>query len=411
MTALTGARAVIDGNKIKFTLERQQASNATLVRCDWLRFTVPADTFVKHYAPDWAKVEGASQQLADCFAFWADVPPSELPKDMAGLAVTVHAVGGGILTTTALSLAKQGASELVKRIGVFSVGVPEVSGMDFYAARCPLMYEGAVVGYVLAGGRSVRQASTVHFNLFGSGCLHILPHHLKQIAAFIDESNGWITRTDLALDVWSGLDVTEVQSAWRDGQFDVRGKRPGQREMGSWSSGHSRTFEVGSRGTGKLLRAYEKGDELFGHEAADPWVRLEVEYRASHRVIETDVLRNPAEYFAGAYPWLAEFVQKIELGVSAMKIPTHEEIKDAHADAAVQRVTRWVMHTAGPAIAAIWNMGGDVIAKVVEQNEHRTSRRLRGFAPLDIRAAFEQVAAALAPASAPLNNGAYGVMT
>ena len=57
----------------------------------------------------------------------------------------------------------------------------EESGMDFYAARCPVMIDGAVAGYVLAGGRSAQHANTVHFNLFGkksmaaaSNIMHIL---------------------------------------------------------------------------------------------------------------------------------------------------------------------------------------------------------------------------------------------
>lgn len=407
MTSFTPARPVIDGARVKLTLEQQEVSNQGRVRCDWLRFTLPVDAFTVHFAPAWAEVEDKVRGLEAAGKFWNDCHPSELPSDMAGLAVQIVAVDGGILTTSALSLAKQGAVQLVKRIGVFQVGAPEISGMDFYAARCPLMYEGVTVGYVLAGGRSIKQAATVHFNLFGSACLHILPHHLLQIAAWVDESRGWITRTDLAMDVWSGLDVADVQAAWREGAFDVRGKRPGQREMGSWSSGHSRTFEVGSRGTGKLLRAYEKGDELFGHEAGDPWVRLEVEFRSSHRVIETDVLRRPADFFAGAYPWLGDFVAALDLDVSPQRIPTNAEVKDAHADAAVERVCRWVMQTAGPAIAAVFDKGGDLIAQVVMKNQSRTSRRLRGFSPADISRAFDQVAASFAPASAPSLSGAY----
>lgn len=402
--SFTPARPVLDGQRIKLTLERQQTRNPRRVRLDWLRFTMPVHAFP--FCPDFDQVADKVAQFEAAEGFWRGVPVGELPSSMSGLAVQISSVDGGILTTSALSLAKQGASELVKRIGVFQVGTPEVSGMDFYAARCPLMYEGVVVGFVLAGGQSIRQASTVHFNLFGSACLHILSHHFEQIAGWIDDEQGWITRSDLALDVWKGLDVVDVQAAWRDGQFDVRGKRPGQREMGSWSSGHSRTFEVGSRGTGKLLRAYEKGDELFGHEAGDPWVRLEVEFRASHRVIETDVLRRPADFFAGAYPWLADFVARMELDIQAQHIPTHAEVKDAHADAAVKRVCRWVMQTAGPAIAAVFEMGGDFIADVVLANQSRTSKRLRGFAPSDIQRAFSQVAAVIAPSPAPLLTGA-----
>ena len=230
--------------------------------------------------------------------------------------------------------------------------------------------------------------------------------HLERIAQWIDQLGGWITRTDLALDVWQGLDVTEVREAWIAGEFDVRGKRPGQKEHGSWTSGHSRTFEVGNRGTGKLMRAYEKGDELFGHEANDPWVRLEVELRNSHRIVETDVIRRPADYFAGAYPYCASFLARLDLDVSAQRIPTHAEVKDKTAQAAVTRVVRWITNTAAPALSAVWNLGGDMVAEVIEKNQHRQARRLAGFSPADIQAAFHQVARAIAPPAAPFAIGA-----
>lgn len=283
--------------------------------------------------------------------------------------------------------------------------------MDFYAARCALIHEGATVGFVLAGGKSDSQRHTVHVNLFGSACLYLTPSHLDTLAAYVDELRGWVTRVDLALDVWQGLDVTEVREAWISGLFDVRGKRPGQKEHGSWTSGHSRTFEVGNRGTGKLMRAYEKGDELFGHEVGDPWVRLEVELRSSHRIVETDVLRRPADFFAGAYPYCAAFLARLDLDVSAQRIPTHAEVRDKTASAAVTRVVRWIRNTAAPAFAAVWHLGGDMVAQVIEQNQHRQPRRLAGFDRADIQAAFDQVARAIAPPVAPFVFGAEGSLS
>jgi len=282
----------------------------------------------------------------------------------------------------------------------------EDSGMDFYAARSPLYYEGSLVGFVLAGGKSANQANTVHFNLFGGACLHFGPDQLRALADWIDSMGGWITRADLSLDVWQGLEVERVRDAWKAGEFDVRGKRPGQKEHGSWSSGHSRTFGVGSRGTGKLLRAYEKGDELLGHEANDPWVRVEVEFRNSHRIIEADVLRRPADFFAGAYPWCAAYLEEIDLHVDRAVIPTVSELKDKTAEAAVTRSVDWSVLTAAPTICALWEMGGDLIAEIVERNRHRVPRRFLGFKQQDLRDAFQKVAAAIAPPSAPLQFGA-----
>lgn len=398
-------RAVLQGQRVKFTLEAIEQANPNRVRVDWLRFTVPVDSFMVSYAPDFTSLDRRSESFeseARGHGVWRAL---DAPQELGAMAVQI-VTGDSVVSRSAQSVAKQAAAQLVERIGLFSIGEPEASGMDFYAARCAVVYEGATVGYVLAGGKSDSQRHTVHVNLFGSACLHLAPVHLERIAQWIDQLGGWITRTDLALDVWQGLDVTEVREAWIAGEFDVRGKRPGQKEHGSWTSGHSRTFEVGNRGTGKLMRAYEKGDELFGHEANDPWVRLEVELRNSHRIVETDVIRRPADYFAGAYPYCAAFLARLDLDVSPERIPTHAEVKDKTAEAAVTRVVRWITNTAAPALAAVWNLGGDMVAEVIEKNQHRQARRLAGFSPADIQAAFHQVARAIAPPAAPFAIGA-----
>lgn len=398
-------RAVLQGNKVKFTLEAIEQANPNRVRVDWLRFTVPVDSFMVSFAPEFSAFDLEARNFEAAARDEGVWRAQDASPELASMAVQIT-TGDGVVSRSAQSVAKQAAAELVERIGVFSIGEPEASGMDFYAARCAVVFEGATVGYVLAGGKSDSQRHTVHVNLFGSACLHFAPVHLERIAQWVDQLGGWITRADLALDVWQGLDVTEVRQAWIDGDFDVRGKRPGQKEHGSWTSGHSRTFEVGNRSTGKLMRAYEKGDELFGHEANDPWVRLEVELRNSHRIVETDVIRRPADYFAGAYPYCAAFLARLDLDVSAQRIPTHAEVKDKTAQAAVTRVVRWITNTAAPALAAVWNLGGDLVAEVIEKNQHRQARRLAGFSPADIQAAFHQVARAIAPPAAPFAFGA-----
>lgn len=401
----SNVRPVLQGQRIKFTLEAIEQANPNRVRVDWLRFTVPVDSFMVSFAPEFSAFELEARSFEAAARDEGVWRSQDASPELSSMAVQIT-TGEGVVSRSAQSVAKQAAAQLVERIGLFSIGEPEASGMDFYAARCAVVYEGATVGFVLAGGKSDSQRHTVHVNLFGSACLHLAPVHLERIAQWVDQLGGWITRADLALDVWQGLDVTEVRQAWIDGQFDVRGKRPGQKEHGSWTSGHSRTFEVGNRGTGKLMRAYEKGDELFGHEANDPWVRLEVELRNSHRIVETDVIRRPADYFAGAYPYCAAFLARLDLDVSAQRIPTHAEVKDKTAQAAVTRVVRWITNTAAPALAAVWNLGGDMVAEVIEKNQHRQARRLAGFSTADIQAAFHQVARAIAPPAAPFAFGA-----
>lgn len=415
------ARPIMDGSKVKWTLEQIEQKNPDRVRVDWLRFTIPVDALVKKLEREdqkgkcgrsfddcWSWVKHHGEVREEDFFTYRGLVPERFRFEMMRIDASEFYVTPRCLA----DLGNLALSSIVRRdcgdsLFHFSTCHPsEVSGMDFYAARSPVLFEGAVVGYVLAGGLSPNQANTIHFNLFGSACLHLGPAQLKAIADLVDELGGWITRTDLALDVWSGLDVVDVQKAWHDGAFDVRGKRPSQREHGAWSSGHSRTFEVGSRGTGKLMRAYEKGDELFGHEVNDPWVRLEVEFRNNHRVLETDILRRPADFFAGSYPYLADYLLSIDSGASPARIPTHAEVGDKTALAAVERVVRWLSNTAGPALSAVWNQGGDLIASIVEESQHRSARRLRGFSRETISRSFDQVAAAFAPSPALFANGA-----
>lgn len=382
------AKPVMDGSKVKWTLEQIEQRNPGRVRIDWLRFTVPLDAVIK-----------TDRQLLDLTVL--DL------MDRRGKQLVMQARNADADPYTSAHMVTLAGAQLMARLlGVLSVGLTEDKGMDYYAARTALMYEGAVVGWVLAGGKSTSQAGTVHVNLFGSALLHIPAQRLADVRGFIGESYGWITRADLALDVWSGHKIEDTQSAYLAGQFDVRGKRPNQSEAGSWTSGHSRTFYVGSRGTGKLFRAYEKGHELFGHESGDPWIRYEVEMRSNHRVIDLDVLTRPGDFFAGAYGFCASLLDALDVDAQACVIPTTPELADKTAEAAVERVARWLKRTAGPAIVAAFDLGGDLLADIVDSERHRLPRRLLGIDGATLRASFQKVADAFAPAPVPSFIGA-----
>lgn len=389
------ALPVLDGQRVKWTLEQIERENQTKVRIDWLRFTVPLDA--------------VAQRERSLSALTA----GDLTVQSAFDSKTRAAILADGAYTAAHMVALAGARALVSmlRCGLV-VGAVEDRGMDFYAVRVAIMHNASVVGYVMAGSKDSRQASTVHFNLFGQAMLAIPRDRLEIVRSFIAHAKGWVTRVDLAVDVWSGHRVEDVQAAWEAGEFDVRGKRPSQQNAGSWAAGHSRTFSVGTRGTGKMLRAYEKGDEQFGSREASAlygcaeWIRYEVEIRNNHRVIDLDVLTRPADFFAGAYAFCDRLLTELEVEASAQRIKTVPEVADTTALAAVERVASWLDSTAGAAIAAVFEMGGDLLAEIVERNSHRVARRLKAFAPADVAAALEKVARRMAPASAPMLNGA-----
>lgn len=384
------AKPLMDGRTVKFTLEQIRGQDGALVRLDWLRFTLPLDAVVRGDA--------------------------SLPQDLSVLDVMdkrgrdlirqARAADTEAEYCGAMAVARSGAIALAKLLPGFEVGPVEDKGMDYYAARCPLIYEGETVAHVLAGGKSSNQASTVHFNMHGSACLFISHEKWQGIRQWIERSRGYITRVDLACDVFEGDDITKVRDAYLSGEFDVNGKRPSQTEHGSWTSGHSRTFEVGKRQTGKCMRSYEKGDEQFGHEENSPWIRYEVEVRNSARVIDTQVLERPADFFAGAYPFCEALLERLGQQAEAEKIKTSTRVQDATAEAAVSRKLRWFERVCIPTVNVALRNPGETLEKLLDRNAHRVPASLLGFASEKIRSAFEKVGEALAPAPSPSMNGA-----
>jgi len=385
------AQMLLDGRRIKWTLEQREQQDQRRVGVDWLRCTLPLDAIVK----------SERSQLPQDLTYL-----SCLDKRTRDLVRDARNADADLDYSSAHKVAAAGARIVCDTLGRFEVGAVEDRGMDYYTARAAISFAGETVGYVLAGGKSAQQAGTVHINLFGSAMVNVGANALARLKALIDDAKGWITRVDLCLDLWSGYGVQEVRTAYLDGEFDVRGKRPKQQEHGSWTSGHSRTFEVGSRETGKVFRGYEKGDQLFGHEAKDPWVRFEVEVRNNQRVISTDVLVRPADFFAGAYPFCARILEEITEEAAREVIPTRAKVADKTAEAAVTRVSRWVRDVAMPSVRAVFEHGGDLLADLISHEQHRTPRRLAGFEQTRIREAFEKVAAAFAPAVTLSTTGA-----
>ncbi|MGZ4847451.1 MAG: replication initiation factor domain-containing protein [Halobacteriota archaeon] len=120
-----------------------------------------------------------------------------------------------------------------------------------------------------------------------------------------------ITRWDGAVDDFFGSHSVDYAVAcyWR-GDFNVGGNTPSCNQNGNWiqPDGSGRTFYVGKRKNGKMLRVYEKGMQL-GHRG-HPWVRWEVELHNVDRVIPWKVLLEPARYVVGSYPKAMHWVQE-----------------------------------------------------------------------------------------------------
>lgn len=379
--AMREARPVLDGSKLKWTLEREQSELHRWVRVDWLRFTLPVGAVV-------SLCHGLDPELTGVDLL--DRRGRELTRQVRA----VCSEGAG---RTAEAVSREAARMVAALLGEgVEVGASDSRGMDFYSARTELVLHGAGVGWVLAGGRSSRQADTVHVNVFGWSSHPGSQECLPKLADLIRSACGWITRCDLAWDAFTGGRIEDVRSAWLGGEFDMRGHRPKQAEAGSWTAGHSRTYYVGSRDTGKYFRAYEKGHQLFGPESGDQWIRYEVEFRNNYRVIDPEILTHPAEYFAGAYPFCAAILARAGEVAQAKKLVTGKQVADKTVEANVQRLVKWVSRSAMPAVAAVFEHGGDLLGDLCVREGWRVPRRLKGFARSEVAAVFEKVAAGIA---------------
>lgn len=193
---------------------------------------------------------------------------------------------------------------------IFGFGITEKRdrGMNFYRESWVL---GDGMGFVCFGG----QRSTMLITLTGQGCQNAdvgweqrLYDFLKKVAV-----RPSISRIDLAHDDFDGayLSVDWAEAQWEAGGFSFKlGGRPPEIQMlGNWKrpSGKGRTLTVGQRTSSKFARFYEKGRKE-GDKNSN-WCRCEIEFKNTSMVIDPEVLLNPTEVFAGAYPCISQFAQ------------------------------------------------------------------------------------------------------
>jgi len=159
------------------------------------------------------------------------------------------------------------------------------------------------------------QNDTAFLSIPGEAC-HMVPSWEKLTILIRDKYHGKITRWDGAVDDYEGKhSVNLAVQYYLDGKFNAGGKMPSCDQKGNWliPDGNGRTFYVGKRENGKMLRVYEKGMQLGAKW--HPWVRWELELHSIDRVIPWDVLLEPGKYVAGAYPkatgWIKDEMSRV----------------------------------------------------------------------------------------------------
>lgn len=225
------------------------------------------------------------------------------------------------------------APMLARIFGVkYSKVTQNQNGANFYKYSFNF---GENYGKICIGG----QRDTVLLMLNGTGCslapdiwAHYMHHFLTKIA-----KKPKITRIDLAHDDLYGeyLDIHALDDLETNDLFSCGGAPHDVGNLGNWKHGdpnnNGLTLSLGKRTSGKFTRFYEKGKQLGDKDGKySRWVRAEVEFKASDRVVPFDVLQDPSAYFMGAYPVFADLFE-YERIVKTEIIQKTAEITLAHS--------------------------------------------------------------------------------
>lgn len=237
--------------------------------------------------------------------------------------------------------------------GLFGISPNEWKGTKFgwngYKRRVNL----GCYGLLAYGGKA--QNNTTHIEINGHGCA--LVKDWNAIYEWGHLTGSKITRCDLAHDDFEGktVNINICQQWYADGLFSTNGRPPKEFLYDDCNSGDGKTYQVGNRKSGKLVRMYEKGKEQG--DPNNPWFRIELELRNKDRYIPWDILIKPGQYLAGAYKALHY------LSEEQIKLKTTKKQKDMSIDRSVE----WVRHAAGKHLNAIIQYYDGDISAVFEK--------------------------------------------
>lgn len=382
---------VLDGNVVKLRLMAERQASNSMVHVDWLRFTVRlrnAPPFLTDKRAESTSIWDEGYRLNRLLSIINELPDHE--RDACGQ-----------------------ASDLADRVCMalgfeFNRGADLGKGHDFYKRRWPIQRNGAEVGWVGFGAASDSpkqraQAESLHVNLYGVACTFAEHGWSDRMAKIIDELDGKITRADLALDFFDGFSggIERVLEEYRAGLCDSYGHRPVMRDI-NWAKGCSRSLYLGSKEAGKETNIYEKGDQLFGEKIGSKWLRFELRYGNKFRVLDTDLLRRPSDFFAGASDWHAAILRE----AGDVAVPTQIHITPQPALMSVKaecvRNALWTLESAAPSIALAFEyLTEDQFLELVTHKKR--PKRLASFSHADLSETYsEAFAQFVVPRSGPV---------
>ena len=395
---------VLEGNEIKARIHAEQVKHSGYVHIDWLRFTVyrrnaslpsvellfPRPVQVsQHYVPsDYALCHRDDERLQR-------EQETRAVRSLRELTDADYMAGA-----QAYELAQQ-VSDI---LGADFTVDPEVrKGKDFYRHRLDILRKGHPVGWVgflstSAGSRGDAQSQTLHVNLEGMACTFAQSGWRDHMANLIDGHRGLITRIDQAIDFFDGVNggMERFRDEYKSGLMDHLGQRPGHRLDGTWDCDQvavnkGRSFYLGSRGAGKLTNIYEKGLQLYGPESTSKWIRFELRWGNQKRILSTNMLRRPADFFSGASQWHSAILK--EHGASSLpeNVPCEARLPLQTIEAEAERNARWFLRTAGAsARLALMYLDLKTMDTLID-DESRIPGRLRKFASEEIKSVYSRV--------------------
>ncbi len=391
MTRANQSALVLDGNEVKLRLVAERFETKSLVHIDWVRFTCQRRNCDAPSAEVLFPNGGGASEYERAVAFaqmLAAVPDCD-----------------GDAAAQALEL----AHEVADALGEEFVVVQEArKGHDFYRHRISIERHGFECGWVgfQSSSESPRQAAqgrTIHVNLYGAACTFAAKNWNLRLAEIVEARKADLTRCDLALDFFEGIEggIMRVLREYETGLMNVGGRRPKCNQLGNWTA-HSegaRSFYVGSKEAGKQTNTYEKGDQLFGVGQGSPWLRVETRYGNKLRELPSDMLRRPADFFAGASDWHAAMLREADATeIAPAPVKTRGRLPLETVKAEVARLVRWVSSTAAPSLAEIARNAPEVFFCEFAGTTKRPSRVGR-FAPSEVAAAFLSLSSTVEGAS------------
>ncbi|TXH90778.1 MAG: replication initiation factor domain-containing protein [Rhodoferax sp.] len=387
---------VLDGNEVKLRLQAERHNQSGLVHVDWLRFTCPLRCMdmprADHLFPNFNKRDAFGIPLP-IYASGDTCLPEKLRIGRL-LQLFKDATDEEFLPTVQ---AYELAEKVAKVLGeAFQVRPQIGKGHDFYKYRWSIDRNGNECGWVgfLSSSDALAQraqAETLHVNLYGHACTFADFGWREAMADLIEEHQGKVPRCDLALDFFDGAPwrFDDLHDMHRQGLFDVKGKRPKCHVDGDWTNGAERSYYVGSRSTGKETNLYEKGDQLYGREAKNPWVRVETRWGNKSRELPAEMLRRPDDFFAAASDWHAAQLTLAGAQFTREKLPCHQKLPLESVAAEVSRNVRWAFNTARQTFATLHKfLDVETLVQLVDFQNVKKPGRLQKFSDLELAAAF-----------------------